>query len=553
MSYSKRNNKKNRKNKQAIQKQAMAPSAKIPKKGVGTSGIAYYRELIDRIQPYELRWPQSMRTFESMKNDDAVATVIKLTYNLIEAAFSKYRIKYNKDNPDSVKAAKLLEWSLENLDSNTFLQVIRNIETFKEKGFSIIEKIYKPVQDGEFEGMWRVSDLANRPQMSLDDETPFEVNSGGRRIRAIRQWQQYFQNRYNDNLFIAPIDVTGSGYKRIRRSKFMLFGENATDTTPFGTPLLRSCYKAWKEKLLLEDLEINGASKDLAGIIELAIPAEIMNKAANDPTSDEAAMVNTLIDQAANVHNGMQSSIIRPSDLQQGSNTVTEYSTRLLGIEGGGKTFDVTNMIQQRRKAIYDIWGAGHTLTGEGSVSYNSAEVQNAIHMHYIKADIKVIEDVLNKDLVPQLINVLNEMNLSYKDLPKIEAGDIEVLSSDEAGKLIQRVKSVNGVALTKENIIQLHKFMGLDTEHMEDLSQEELLSLMEVGSKGASRSGESQGSSGTGDSQAASGGDGNMENKSRMFMDNNGVFNWVDGVKVYVKAEDIPEALREGFGLEDK
>lgn len=479
-------------------------NTKTPKRGTGTSGIAYYQEIINRLQPYELRWPQSMKTFEAMKNDDAVATVIKLTYNLIESAFSNKKIKYNKKNPDSVKAAKFLEWCLDNLDSQTFLQAVRGIETFKEKGFSVTEKIYRKVDYGMYEGMWRVSDLCNRPQISLDETTPFEISEGGRRIKAIRQKDKYFENKFNNNLFIDVKDMTGTGYKRIPRKKFMLFGENATDTTPFGSPLLRSCYKSWKEKLLLEDLEINGASKDLAGIIELAIPADILNKAANDPSSDEAAMVDTLINQAANIHSGMQSSIIRPSDLQENSSSVTQYATRLLGIEGGGKAFNVSEMIQARRKAIFDMWGAGHTLTGEGSVSYNSAEVQNAIHMHYIKADIKVIEDVLNRDLIPELINVMNGdlFELSHEDIPKIVAGDIDKISIDEAGKLIQRAFSVNGVALTKDNIIKSHEMMGFDTEHMEDMSEEDLIKSMMLLGEQESRAGESKGSSGTGSSQ---------------------------------------------------
>tara|TARA_R100000541_G_C1897352_1_gene83973 strand:+ start:29177 stop:30718 length:1542 start_codon:yes stop_codon:yes gene_type:complete len=473
-----------------------------PRRGVGTSGIAFYQDIVNRLQPYELQWPQSMKTFEAMKNDDAIATVIKLTYNLIESAFANQKIKYNKNNPDSVKAARFLQWSLNTLDSNTYMQVIRNIETFKEKGFSIAEKVYRKVERGEWEGMYRVSDIANRPQLSLDKSTPFEIYAGGRRIIALRQDNQFFQNKTSNNFFISPTDLTGEGYKRIPRKKFMLFGENATDSTPFGNPLLKACYKAWKEKILLEDLEVNGASKDLAGIIELAIPSDILDKAASDPTSDEYYMVQSLISQAANIHNGDQSSIIRPSDLQEGSSTVPEYSTRLVGLEGGGRQFNPMEMIQKRRKAIFDIWGAGHTLTGEGSVSYNSAEVKNAIHMHYIKSDIKVIEDVLNKDLIPELINVMNDFNLSPEDMPRIVAGDIDKISYDEAGKLIQRGKSVKGIALTKENIIRMHEMMGFDTEHMEDLSQEELLEYLEMGDKGDSKSGEGLGSSGTGNSQ---------------------------------------------------
>lgn len=180
-------------------------------------------------------------------------------------------------------------------------------------------------------------------------------------------------------------------------------------------------------------------------------------------------------------------------------------------------------MIQKRRRAIFDIWGAGAALTGEGTVSYNSAEIKNAIHMHYIKADIKTIEDVFNRDLIPQLINVMNEMGLSYEDLPKLKAGDIETLSADEAGKLVQRGLSVNGIAKTKGNIIEWHQKLGFNTKEMEEMSEEKLHEYLEMGSKGTSRAGEGLGTSGTGDTQMSQGGDMNLENKSKRVLQNDG------------------------------
>lgn len=499
----------------SIQKQDAKPVPRqLPKRGIGTAGIAFHQLLVDRLQPYELRWPQSMRTFEAMKNDDAIATPLKLTYNLIEAAFSEYEIEYNKNNPESKRAAEFVHWCLENLDGKSFLQAIRNAATFKEKGFSLLEKIYKKVNTGEYKDMYRISDLANRPQMSLYDISPFEIEAGGRRVKAARQYDQYFENYFNNNFFIEPRDITGRGYKRIPRKKFMLFGEDATDTTPFGTPILRACYKAWKEKILLENLEVNGASKDLAGIIELAVPSEILDKAANDPSSDEAMMVEDLLTSAANIHAGEQPYIVLPSDLQAGSSTTKEYSATLKGLEGGGKQYSTTEMIQSRRRSILDIWGAGY-LAGDGIASYNSAEVKNTIHMFYIKSDITVIENVLNKDLIPQLINQMNEhvFNLSHKDLPRVKAGDIETISADEAGKLVQRGLSVNGIAKTKDNIIAWHQKLGFDTRHMEDMDEDELLSYLEMGGAMQSRASEGKGTSGVGNTQMSQGGDMNLEN----------------------------------------
>lgn len=506
--------KRNKNRSKAVQKTSSSSGVvKLPKKGVGSSGISFYQQILNRIQPYELKWPQSMRTFEAMKNDDAIGSVLNLYYALVEIAFTTYKIKYNKSSKKSEKAAEFLDYAFNSLEGQSFQHVIRNAATFKEKGFSVLEKVYSKIPYGEYKGLWKISNLANRPQLSLDESIPFEIDAGGRRIKSCRQSMQAFQNDSNNHLFIDTLDMTGEGYKRISRKKFMLFGDGATDSNPLGTPIFRSCYKLWREKLLLEDLEVNGASKDLAGIIELAIPGDILTKAHNDPTSPEASMVTELQAIAANIHNGEQSYFVRPSDLQENSSSVTDYGIRLLGLEGSGRQFSPREMITDRRKAIFDIWGAGHTLTGEGSVSYNSAEVQSSIHMYHVKRDINNIVDVINKDLIPQLLNDMNEFGLSYKDMPKMVAGDIDKISIEEISKAIQRVKGVSGLVLSKEIILQYHEWLGFDIDHLESLSDKELYELMQAVGKGTSRSGESGGTSGTGDSQDISGGDNNMDN----------------------------------------
>lgn len=542
-----------RKPKVTLKKEKKASTVRIPRSGIGTTGISFYQDVINRIAPYELKWPQSMRTYEVMKYDDAISTVLNYDYTLIEGAWSRYTVKYKKGSEKSKAAADFVRNNLETLEGQTFLQTIRNAETFKEKGFSILEKVYRKELKGEYAGLWKLSQLANRPQASLDQSQPFEVTNGGRRIVAARQNTQYFQNYHNNNLFIDPNENSrGRGYKLIPRKKFILFGENATDSTPFGTPVLKACYKLWKEKVLLEDLEVNGASKDLAGIIELAIPADILDIAHSDPTSPEYLMVQDLLITAANVHAGEQPYFVRPSDLQEGSSSVSDFGIKLLGLEGSGRQFDPSGMIQNRRKAIFDVWGAGHALTGEGASSYNSAEVKNASHLHYIKRDIKVIEDGLNKDMLPQLLNVMNEFDLTVDEMPKIVAGEIDKASYDEVSKMVQRIISVGGFVPTKDNIIYYHQLLNFDTSLMEAMTEEELIKSMGSLVEGKTRAGESNGTSGTGNTQNSTGGDNNMENKSTSpyRVDSVGVYKTKGDVKVYFDPESLPEELRDGFNL---
>ena len=45
----------------------------------------------------------------------------------------------------------------------------------------------------------------------------------------------------------------------------MLMGYNVTDDRPMGSSPLRGAFSAWREKSLIQSLEVVGTSKDLAG------------------------------------------------------------------------------------------------------------------------------------------------------------------------------------------------------------------------------------------------------------------------------------------------
>jgi len=149
---------------------------------------------------------------------------------------------------------------------------------------------------------------------------------------------------------------------------------------------------------------------------------------------------------------------------------------------------------------------------GDSGGSYNAVEGKMIIHSQYVKRDAHTIADVINKDLIPQLM-AINDIKLHYKDLPKIVPNEVEETSLEELGKFYQRLLTSNAIALTKENILQIHETLGFDTRHLEGFTQEELIEYMGANGEATSRSGDGQGTSGVGDTQAAIGGDNNLEN----------------------------------------
>ncbi len=476
---------------------------------IGTTGLAAVQDYIDLVMPYELSsYENRMRSFDKMALNSAVATALDFNYITIEKAFGKFTVVPSDErNPESVEIAKFVDYNFRNM-RQTLRQVVRNAVTFKKYGFSVIEKGYERITSGEYSGTYnyKIRNLATRPQQSLDRSKPFEYDVNGRSILYARQNSQYFR----DNDGFSSNASFSSTYLDIPRNKFMLFGYNTTDTNPFGESPLVGCFRDVKEMDLITEYETVGVTRDMGGMLVFGVPSEILNKAAADVNSPEARSLERLEEQGALCHAGEQTSMIIPRELLEGSTTAQAYDMKLTGVEGGGKMYNTSDIIRAKQKAILDRFGAGHLILGEGGGSYALIEGKNSIHAHYVERDIRVIEEVINEDLIPQLLS-LNGINIPEDMMPKLRAGNVEPVSLDESGKFLQRLGSVG--LLPKYDVSFLNELYAkseYDYRIPEGTTREQLELLL---SEDSSRAGEGQGTSGTGNSQLTTGGDLNTEN----------------------------------------
>ena len=246
-------------------------------------------------------------------------------------------------------------------------------------------------------------------------------------------------------------------------NKLMIMSLGGTESNPAGVSPLVGCYRAFREKILIENLETIGASKDLGGIIELKIPSQILNKAAIDPTSPEAAMVQGLMADAANAHAGEQAYFILPSDLNnQGGK---QYEMSLKGIDGAGKQYSTQELVNSRKKAILDRFGAGFiNLGNDGQGSYNLSESKQTIHGHFVQRDIDIIVEAFNKNLIPQLL-ALNDIRLSDEDMPRLKPGLIQEVDMEGFSKFVQRIGAVGYLPKTPTVINKILEVGGFDEE----------------------------------------------------------------------------------------
>ena len=417
----------------------------------GTISIEHIRNLVNILKPHELSKVERLKTFQLMMLDDAVSSAFQANSVFIEKAFANYTVEFDNNSENSKAAKDFLSWNIENLSGQSIRGIARSAAEFKRDGLAPFEKVFErgygawaTTPDGV--KSWKIKKLNYIHPLTLYPSEPFVITDGGRDITEMRQTSQSLKNSGSSSL--NNLSKNTRGYISIPMSKVVLMTYSATDAQPFGLSPFEACYTAWREKVLLQDLTSVGVSKDLSGTPILTLPANILNDAAADPQSSAGLMVAQLKESMANLHAGDQASMIMPSDtFSQTGNGAREFEIKFLGVDGGGRAFDLEALVEQRKKAIYNVFGAANLITADSAGGYNQLEGQTNLHNHFIERDIAVIEEAWNKNVIPQLFR-LNEWNLTQEELPKLRAGELSPNSMDEVSKMAQRLGSAGLIPL---------------------------------------------------------------------------------------------------------
>ena len=374
-------------------------------------------------------------------------------------------------------------------------------------GFSILEKIYKKITIGEHACKWKISKLAPRSQKSLNIARPWNFSDDGRRLDSLNQSRNNLPDQKSIN-FGSTTDIV------IPRNKVMLFSYNSTNGNPEGRSPCAGVYVPWKEKKIIEEYQVIGTTKDMGGTPLARAPIEHFNKAAADPSSPEAQSLKDMQRDLANMHAGEQAFVYLPSDRDEKGHFL--YDIKLMGIEGGGKQFDLGAAISSRSKTILDNFGAGFMQLGnDGSGSYALMDGKTSVHEAFVERDIDFIISIFQQELFPQLL-AMNDIKLSQEQMPKMVSGLISEESVDDVSRTIQRVFAVNAIPLTPEVVDENFKRLGYKFRLPEGMTQKQLEDLLPT-KDAESKAGKGMSSgmpNGTGDKIGTDGGDTSTSNK---------------------------------------
>ena len=453
---------------------------------------------------FELQFPRSIQTFAEMRNHavvDAGATVgeVFLTKSLLKGRWVAGDTKSQR----SQDAAGMLNWNLKNLDGGWY-DVITNMITCFQNGFSWQEKVFAKNDSQEWSSkfQYKIKKIAPRAAESVQEWVWKDAVTK----RDLIGLKQYKSNTLNNPFnTINTINMAQSSSNNVLSpiiplEKILLLSWNSTNGNPQGKSDFVGCYKSYKELSMVESYELLGVSKSLAGVLVIRMPTDHLNKAMEDPTSDEAKALSAFKKQCSAIQQGDQTFIILGSDVQgENGNGKYVYDMGLQGIDGNAGNNTTKDIIAMKEKSILNSFAAGFLTLGDSGVgSYSLADTKQSLHAFYMERKLMFIADALQRQLAKPLLEI-NQYKLSESEMPVFEYGELDDADADVASKVIQRVASVGMFPKEKSFLLDSLKQCGLDVTSLEGLTEEDLMSRL---TDDTSRAGEGQGTSGTGESQ---------------------------------------------------
>ena len=387
---------------------------------LGATGLRQWSGIVREEPLPALTGIQGIRIYREMSDNDPIIGASLVTIDL-KARNTAWRIDPAGDSPDDLRAAAYLE-SIRHDMAHTWPDHISEALSMLIFGWSMFEVVYK-VRKGP------------NPDPHLNSR--FDDGLIGVRKLAIRA---------QDTLFRWQFDGTGGIQAMIQRpppdyyervipiEKALLYRVKMTKNNPEGRSAMRNAFTSYWTKKRIEQFQAIGIERDVAGIPVAYVPAQMLSARAG---SVEATNLNAIKKIVVNLRNDEQAGVVFPQAYDQAGHPL--YKLELMN-SGGKKQFDTHAILEYYDQRIamslmtdflfLGMAGARQARTG----SYNLGESKLSSFSNAMGAYLDVIENVLNRYLVPRLF----EMNGWKVDhLPQFKHEPVENPNLQEMGAFI--------------------------------------------------------------------------------------------------------------------
>lgn len=382
-------------------------TSKFREIGVASDSNPSWGLRIDEFLP-DLRGIRGVKRFREMsENDSTIGAILSAMTLMIRG--TPWRVE-----DGSEEARDLIEWSLHNLEDNTFQEFISEVLTFLPYGFSLHEIVARPARLHP-RGWVTLKKLAARAQWTIDR---FDTDKNGD-IRGVQQ-----------------IAAQRSAY--IPYGKLLHFRTTSAAGAPSGRSVLRSAYESWYFARRIREIEAVAIERELNGVPLLKMPAEYLSP---DATDAQKAVVNSFKRIGRDLKKNEMGFALIPSDPymdDDGKYTdIPMMSLELIASEGKRDINTNETILRYEmamaRSALADFVTLGSNDRGSFALSKSKSD----LFLTALTGYLDTIAAVLNRKLVPMLCDW---NGIPEKDRPRITHGTVAPTDLGELGEFLRRL-----------------------------------------------------------------------------------------------------------------
>jgi hypothetical protein len=384
---------------------------------LGVTGLKQYRGQIDEEFLRQLWGDKALTTYQEMLFNNPTVRSIMFAVTMLARGVPWEVEPGGEENTDQEGADFLTECKDDM--SHTWEDHIVEALTMIPYGFSYHEQVYRFRQgpdalrpgtgsrynDGKIAWRkWPIRAQITRKRWEMDKQ-------GG----IAGMWQQPPYGGDQRSEIFLPIE------------KCLLYRPERHKNNPEGFSALRSAYRPWHFLTRLEEFEMIGYERRLAGLPVAMIPGGIIKEKGADYNAWDKGM--------RNVRVNAQGSLIFPSDLWEGTSE-RMYDVQLLH-SGGERPTDVNIALERYDRAIARTMLCDFLFLGEKAVgSYALASSRTTLFAVALGAWLDEIESTINRHAVPRLL-ALNGFALDK--VPQFRHGDIEIPDVKELADAVSK------------------------------------------------------------------------------------------------------------------
>jgi hypothetical protein len=387
---------------------------------IGLTGLQHSNgRVLEEWMP-QLQGVRGARIYREMYDNDPI--IGGIVYSIEEVLRSvAWLTEPAGPSPDEQAAAEFVDECMDDM-SNTWPDFISEALSKIVFGWSFFESCYKRREgrDGEHrskydDGLIGWRKFAYRSQDTLE-RWEFDDDGG-----VAGLWQ---------STATSGSGTLGGGVVFIPIEKALLFRTTTRKGNPEGRSVLRNAYTGWWAKKRVEQFELIGIERDLAGIPSFGLPPEMFDSNADAETK---AALEDYRRAATQLRVDEQSSLVWPMYRDENGNLQIEIG---LLKSPGSRQHNTDGIIERYARwmaisTLQDVIMLGHEHVG----SLALADVKKSMGMAAMRAQLEEIAAVFNRIEIPRLFR-LNGLDPALA--PTLRPGEIEQRDLEQLAAIIK-------------------------------------------------------------------------------------------------------------------